>query len=197
MPVPGYNFKRNLMGTIHWICLIVSGSVGMTLVFLNGCTGSPQQVSVNGRAEQIIEGFEVRHTVMGRPEWKLTADRARVFEEKSMAMAEQPYVYFYEEGVLSSTMRSDHARLHTDTSDIDAWGEVIIQSKKNGTRLETARVYYRSETGTMVSHEPVTLYRKNSIVTGSGMESAADLSSIIIKNQKVEIINTDEKRENN
>jgi len=118
----------------------------------------------------------------------LTADHAKVFEQKNSALTDKPVIKFYDEKQLSSTLKAKHAQLNMKTFDIEAWGDVIIISGQKESQLETTRVFYVSEEKKMFSNEPVRLIQKDSITTGDGMESNVGMTSIIIKNQKVEIL---------
>lgn len=157
------------------------------LIFIS-CSKPEHEAGRSAGPDQILEGFEVNHTINGVLVWSLYSEHTNVFEEKKLAYADNPVIKFYEEGNLSSTMKSDKGVLHIDSSDIEAWDNVVIVSQKEASRLETERAYYKAEVDKIFSDEKVVFYREDSITTGTGMESNADLSSMIIKNQKVEIL---------
>ncbi|MFH1379002.1 MAG: LPS export ABC transporter periplasmic protein LptC [bacterium] len=159
----------------------------LSACYFVSCDNTSDLPRDGGRPNQVLKGFEVNHTNEGRLEWNLYADTAKIYEEQNIAFAEKPVIKFYDEGSLSSIMQSEHGKLYIESSNIEAWGNVVIHSHKEGSRLETNRAYYKADADKIISDELVRFYREDSITTGTGMESRADLSSIIIKNQKVEI----------
>ena len=158
-------------------------------LLLTSCTkisASAKQDQQTAMPTQAIEKFVVKETSGAKPNWILEAASAEINDVQKMAYLVSPNVKFYEKGEYSSTLVADTGRINMETYDI--WGDknCIITTTK-GERLETKNLKYLSSTKKIVTDDNVLLLREKEKITGTGMEATPDLSSIIIKKQKVEM----------
>ncbi len=143
--------------------------------------------------EQAIEKFSVTETEEGKPHWVLEASTAQIMEKEKKVLLQMPRISFYQNGEYVSTLVAAKGRINTGNYDIWAEGPCTIDTAK-GERLETSNLHYRSDIQKIVTDDKVTLTREDEVVKGQGMEATPDLSSIIIRKQRVEVSPSGTKR---
>ena len=136
--------------------------------------------------EQAIEKFSVTETEGGKPHWVLEASSAQIMELEKKVLLQMPRVRFYQKGEYVSMLVAAKGRINTANYDIWAEGKCTMDTAK-GERLDTRNLHYRSDIQKIVTDDKVTLTRKDEVIYGQGMEATPDLSSIIIKKQRVEV----------
>jgi lipopolysaccharide export system protein LptC len=137
-------------------------------------------------------------------QWELRSPVATTVTRENKITAKKPVISMFQEGTLSTTIRSESGFMNSATNkpgtppappigigsvaleagDAYLVGNVVAVST-TGTTLETEWVHYKSQVDLIVSTAPVKLTRDDSITTGIGMEASSDLNRVRIFNQKV------------
>lgn len=131
--------------------------------------------------DETIMQFTTEESDSGRVRWRLTAPRADRYTSRNVFLMDDPTIEFYDEfGLLQTTLTSEHGEYSQVTSDLLAYGDVVVVSVQ-GDVLETDSLQYLNEEDKIVSDSFVRLRRGDDIVTGYGLECDHTLDSVDIK----------------
>jgi len=146
--------------------------------------------------DQVISGFGLTETSMGRKDWHMEAEKAYVFEKRNVLETDVVEVTFFDEdGSVRSVLKADYARINRSTDDMEARGNVVVTGA-DGVKLETEALNWQSETRQIASDDSVTVYRNDDILSGWGFRGDPDLGSFrILKDMKATIRARDESKE--
>jgi len=167
---------------------------------LTGCAGDDPDRVAGKRSkplpDQVISGFGLTETSMGRKDWHMEAEKAYVYEKRNILETEVVEVTFFDEdGSIRSVLKADYARLNRSTDDMEARGNVVVTGA-DGVKLETQALTWQSESRQIASDDSVTVYRNEDILTGWGFRGDPDLGSFrILKDMKATIRARDESKE--
>jgi LPS export ABC transporter protein LptC len=161
--------------------------IAMSLLLTVGCSKSENKTEQKVQPEQVIKNFSAFETREGKKHWKLVAEEAKIFETKNLATLKNFSISFYSEDgkKISATLKAPSGKIYTNNNDFFTEGKTIIKTEKE--KLECENVAYKSSLNKIFSDSNVKLIRQDAIVTGKGIEATPDLSSIIIKENLVEI----------
>jgi LPS export ABC transporter protein LptC len=153
-------------------------TIVLVVLTLSGCRREDTSLSPpqGDMPDQIIEDFFLIETDGEEVVWKLTAERAEIYNEQHRADITTVKVDFYEEGEYTSTLTSDTGEIDTITNDMVAKGNVVVNSMKEGAVLKTDELMWQSHTGLIVSEYPVTMERGEGIINGQGFTATPGLS---------------------
>jgi LPS export ABC transporter protein LptC len=157
-----------------------------------GCSGDDgaQQVSTRDRPlpDQVISGFSLTETAMGKKDWHMDAHKAYIFEKRNILEADSIKVTFYDQaGEVRSFLKADYGRLNRSSDDMVASGNVVVTSS-DGVVLETKTLRWESEARKIVSEDSVRIVREQDVLTGWGFRGDPDLGSFrIMRNMKATI----------
>ncbi|MCP4228739.1 MAG: LPS export ABC transporter periplasmic protein LptC [bacterium] len=161
---------KNILPVIYIVIII---SIGLSGCRRNETSLSPPQEDM---PDQVIEDFFLIETEGEEVVWKLTANRAEIYNDAHRAEITTVKVDFYEEGEYTSTLTSDTGEIDTITNDMVARGNVVVNSMKEGAVLKTDELMWQSHTGLIVSEYPVTMERGDGIIKGKGFTATPGLS---------------------
>jgi len=167
---------------------------------LTGCAGDDPDRVAGKRSkplpDQVISGFGLTETSMGRKDWHMEAEKAYVYEKRNVLETDVVEVTFFDEdGSIRSVLKADYARLNRSTDDMEARGNVVVTGA-DGVKLETQALNWQSESHQIASDDSVTVYRNEDILTGWGFRGDPDLGSFrILKDMKATIRARDESKE--
>ena len=155
-------------------------------VSLPGCRRDDGSLSppLENVPDQIIEEFFLIETEGEEVVWKLTAERAEIYNDEHRAEITEVKIDFYEEGEYTSTLTSDTGEIDTITNDMVARGHVVVNSMKEGAVLKTDELMWQSHTGLIVSEYPVTMERGDGIIKGQGFTATPGLSEFKTKDME-------------
>ncbi|MDD5772894.1 MAG: LPS export ABC transporter periplasmic protein LptC [bacterium] len=164
---------------------------GISVIFLS--CGKDEKISfvenkVKG-PQLVIDKFSITATNMGKTEWIFHARKAVVFEDKNLIDADEINIDFFidkkgEE--ISSHLVAIKGNVNTKTNDMEAVGAVVLTSG-SGNTLFTEKVKWLSAAQKFFTEEAVKVEKKDSIITGIGMEADPNLENVrIFKDVKVE-----------
>lgn len=152
------------------------------LAALAACSGKEAREASPGIS--LLKGLSVSETDAAGRKWALDSSAARMDEKKGLMYFTSPLIKVYQNDALSSEITSRNGFLQMKEKEAQLTGDVRVNSKKDGMRLETTRLFYSSARGKIWTEEPVTIYQDRSIIKGRGFAANPDLSEIEIRHQE-------------
>ncbi len=131
--------------------------------------------------EQTINKFTVVQTKMGKEEWKMEAQSAKIDEKEESCIVDKPWVEIYDEGEVVSVLSADKGITYSDTGNMEIEGNVEIHSLVNDIKIRTQKMRWDSNKKLIISDDFIEEERENIFITGWGLEATPDLSKIVIK----------------
>lgn len=157
-----------------------------SLVFLAlalaGCSDADVREAAPGIS--LLKNFSMAETAAGASSWRLDAETGRLDEKKGVITFSAPRITFYDQDIISSEITSRTGSLQMLKKNAELTDEVEVNSKKDGMRLLTAKLYYSSGRAKIWTGEPVTIYKGRTVITGRGFTANPDLSEIEIQHQE-------------
>jgi len=161
--------------------------IATSLLLTVGCNKPENKTEQKIQPEQVIKNFSAFETREGKKYWKLVAEEAKIFETKNLATLKNFSINFYSENgeKISAILKAPAGKIDTNNNDFFTEGKTIIKTENE--ILECENITYKSSLNKIFSDSRVKLTRKDAIVKGKGIEATPDLSSIIIKENLVEV----------
>ncbi len=131
--------------------------------------------------DQTINKFTVVQTKMGKEEWKLEAQTAKIDEKEESCIVYKPWVEIYDEGEVVSVLSADKGMICSDTGNMEVEGNVEIHSLVNDIKIRTQKIRWDSKKELIISDDFIEEERENVFITGWGLEATPDLNKIVIK----------------
>jgi len=164
------------------------GVLACSLLLTQGC-GRRRALSPSGSSgelpDQEVGDFAVTETDEGKPQWKLYAGYAALYNARNLIQVRGVHVDFYDDrGERSSVLTAREGELNERTHNMTARGSVVLQATE-GTRLSTEELRFMNrENKILVPVEQlVRVERTGDILTGYGFESDPDLRHYEFKHQ--------------
>ena len=160
------------------------GIVMLVILFsvLCGCREMEESsVEERHRPTQVAEGFTLTETISGEKVWCLKADKALSYEDEDLIKIYGVTIEFYKEGGHYSTLTSEEGIYHTSTADMEAFGEVVVESEEG--RLETDRLNWVAKEEKIRTDDYVKITKGETVITGRGLESDPRLESVKIEKE--------------
>jgi LPS export ABC transporter protein LptC len=126
---------------------------------------------------QVIDDFTLTETDGEYISWRLKADRADIYDYTNEAKVFVVHVDFYEEGEYSSTLTSREGTIDLLRHNMEARGDVVLVSRKDGAVLKTEELNWDSDEGRIYSDAYCTLERGRSVIRGQGFKATPGLES--------------------
>jgi len=142
---------------------------------------SPRVAGKKSTAEQAIENFTLTHTSKGEKEWELEADRAEIYKTEGKTIVQVLKIKFYDQGKITSILTAREGVLHSQSGDMEVRGDVVVTSEEEGTTLKTESLRWDANRKKIVTDDLVRQERRNTIITGQGLESDPQLEKVVIK----------------
>jgi len=144
--------------------------------------------------EQVLNKFSAYGTKEGKKIWYLTAEKAYVYESKNIALLEKFNVKFFKTdkntnlptNQISSVIKSNSGEMDIGKNDFHTIGKTTVITADNEI-LECEDLKYVDREKKIFTDSSVVITRKDSVIKGKGLEATPDLSSVIVKNNRVEI----------
>lgn len=167
--------------------------VGVGIVILNSSCGKEEKISFvenNLKGPQlVINKFSITATNSGKIEWIFYARKAVVFEDKNLVEADEIKIDFFldKKGKeISSHLTAKKGNVNTKSNDMEAEGNVVLTAE-SGNTLFTEKVKWISAAQKFSTEDAVKVEKKDSVITGIGMEADPNLENVrILQNVKVE-----------
>jgi lipopolysaccharide export system protein LptC len=117
-------------------------------------------------------------TKNGIKEWSLDAGSVQFMNEKNQAFFKDLAVTFYLQDGLPVYLTADEGVLKTDSNDIEAFGNVVVQ--KNDYRLNTEKIQYEHHRRVIFAVKPVK-------ITARAFDLEANSMTFYLKTKKTEL----------
>jgi len=167
--------------------LFVGGGIllaGAFFLYVLGA-GHKEEVALKVLSDRVdLQIKDFHYTEVGNPDltWEINADRARYIKKDDVTLFENVTVKIVFSGGGVYTLTGRNGSLHTDTKDIDIYGNVVVLSDGGG-RFETASLHYTHNDGDGMIHtkDVVRMTRPGTDVRGIGM-------NLSLKSRKVTLL---------
>jgi LPS export ABC transporter protein LptC len=126
---------------------------------------------------QVIDDFTLTETDGEYISWRLKADRADIYDYANEAKVFVVLVDFYEEGTYSSTLTAREGTIDLLRHNMQARGDVVLVSRKDGAVLKTEELNWNADEGRIYSEAYCTLERGRSVIRGQGFKATPGLES--------------------
>lgn len=154
-----------------------------------GCSEeSNYQKRKEKKPEQILERFTAFESKDGIKIWKLVAKEAQIFESESNTNLKDFIVTFFKSDGKSvdAVLQAPSGEMDMRVNNFKTQGRTIVKNSIKEV-LECTDLYYNAKDKKIYSDSDVRLTRADSIVKGKGFEATPDLSSVIIKENVVNV----------
>ncbi|MFQ5746468.1 MAG: LPS export ABC transporter periplasmic protein LptC [Gemmatimonadota bacterium] len=138
------------------------------------------------RADQVMVGLEHFMTREGVRRAHLLADTARFFPDESRIQLRGLRITFFNAGgEPQSTLRAREGVYDTETTDMEASGDVVVVNESAGRRLETARIAYDVEDDVLRGDTTFVFRRGESTTRGSSFVSDPSMDRVRLSRPQV------------
>ena len=157
-------------------------SLAFLALALTACSDADVREAAPGIS--LLKNFSMAETAAGASNWRLDAETGRLDEKKGVITFSAPRIKFYDKDIVSSEITSRNGSLQMLEKNAELTDEVEVNSRKDGMRLLTAKLYYSSARAKIWTGEPVTIYKGRTVIKGRGFTANPDLSEIEIQHQE-------------
>jgi len=165
---------------------------------LGGCAEEPPAVRlapITGGAEEptmLFEGFRMTSTRDAAVEWEFAARSAQIYEKIHLAKAQDIKMIYWQKGKAVSTLTAHRGIINTENNDMRAEEQVEMISAE-GVRLTTERLDWNHQLQRLRTDLPVRVERRNSVLTGVGLEADSELKHVnVLADVKITIPSLDD-----
>ena len=154
----------------------------LLLAALGACSGKEQGVAAPGVS--LVKNFSVAESDAVSSHWRLDAESAVLLDKEGLMRFIAPRIKFYDGDSISSEITSKFGIMRTKVKAAELTGNVEVNSRKDGMRLKTTKLFYSSARGKIWTEEPVTIYKDRTVIKGRGFTANPDMSEIEIEHQE-------------
>jgi LPS export ABC transporter protein LptC len=171
-----------------WILAVAALVITIAIVgfiFLKQRSSTPLATEATqgmSQADLQMEGLEYVQTRDGAKEWVLSASSAHFLKTQNEADLENVRITFYPKNGGEVVMTSEKGRFNTSTQDIQAWGNVHVESE-DGYEFTTSAVNYQAQTRVITSDQQVFFSGPQFQVEGRGLKIELESGKLNILNQ--------------
>ena len=161
---------------------------------LTGCgdaerTSAPAPVSL---PDQVVDRFVLTETVVGAPQWSVTAPQAIEVAGGTITILRPRLVTYEENGEIASTLQADTAIVNRLTHDMRAHGHVVMRNT-NGVTVQADSLSWLNAARQVRTLSTVRIRKGESVLYGRGFESDANLHSYrILGDLRAHVVTSDE-----
>lgn len=167
------------MRTLNLLCAALLFSVGCEKP-LDADKGKAEN-----RPSLVFEGFQAFGTRGQVREWKALAEKAEVYNERHLAVAQNLQLDYYQKGKVISVLKADRGEIDTETQNVMAEGNVVLRAD-NGVVLKTSQLAWDHSKEQIHTQKAVRVYRKDTVMTGIGLISDRNLGSVeVLKDVRI------------
>ncbi len=153
----------------------------ITLSFLS-CNRTKENTSnkkITTTSKEDAEKFVLVDSRGNNRNWVLRAEKANNFGD-SIKLYVLSVDFYDAEGKYNSTLTADSGVVFSPSGDMKAINNVEVTSR-DSTKLKTDNLRWNNKRKKIITDDEVEITKKNSVITGKGMESDANLEHIEIK----------------
>lgn len=157
---------------------------GITLALFIGYRRISKQApglisAVQNQAKISLGKVHQTATRNGVKEWTLDARSADVINAKQQAIFQDLSITFFLKNNTKVYLTSDQGILHTDSNDIEVFGNVVVQN--NSYQLKTEILHYKHKERILFTEVPVDIISQTARITGDSMSHNLDANKTILK----------------
>lgn len=156
------------------------------LLMLAGCAGDKKAspaAAGGDMPDQEVNEFVLTETDAGKPQWTLYARYAATYTTRSLVVARDIRVDFFDDkGARSSELTAHEGEIQQQTRDMTARGNVVLRTSE-GTRMTTEEMHFSNERQLITSDKRVRVERQGDVLEGVGFQSDPDLHQVEFKTQ--------------
>ncbi|TSA52730.1 MAG: LPS export ABC transporter periplasmic protein LptC [Planctomycetaceae bacterium] len=163
--------------------LLVLIGLSVVCVWLKEGIKAKEDVLLKIMSEKIdLQVRDVHYTEVGDPDsiWEINADTARYAKKEDLVFFDNVRVKLIMSDGRTFVMTGKTGRLHTDTKDMEVFGNVEVTSDK-GDRFTTDHLNYSSSDKKVYTDKRVTMKNPQIEISGIGM-------TLSMKNEKVTLL---------
>ena len=157
----------------------------LLLLALAACSDEGPREAAAGVS--LLKSFSMAEAAAGAFTWRLDAETGRLDEKKGVIIFTAPRIKFFTKDLVSSEITSRSGLLRMQEKSAELTDEVEVNSKTDGMRLQTTKLYYSSARAKIWTEEPVTIYKGRTVIRGRGFTANPDLSEIEIRHQETRL----------
>jgi LPS export ABC transporter protein LptC len=170
-------------------CFIMRKYFYFILFIFIGCTQkeNTQPLEYEGPLQE-AENVELSYTENQLVKVKMKTPLLYEFKTGDREFPKGIYLEFYDEtGILSSTLRADHAYYFKSEDKWRARGKVEVVNQEKNEQLNTEELFWFPAKEEILSEKFVTIRQQQTILYGEGLRAKQDMSSYTITDPQGEI----------
>ncbi len=129
-----------------------------------------------------ISDIHYSRTRDGHVEWVLDADSAASFKSEDLMVFDSVRLAFYGDDVTLYTLKAREGQFSESTGEIDAMGDVLVESVDGSYRLTTDSLKYSSKSRRITTDDQVEIVTDGMVVEGTGLVVEIDKEKLFILN---------------
>ncbi|MBX2946634.1 MAG: LPS export ABC transporter periplasmic protein LptC [Cyclobacteriaceae bacterium] len=153
------------------------------ILLLDGCgkTDAVQPLEYDGPQRE-AEKVEMHYSENEVVKVRMLADLVYEYQVGDREFPKGIYMEFFNElGVLSSTLRANHAYYSKKDNTWKATGKVEVINLEKNEQLNTEELFWRPDKEQIYTESFVTIRMQTEVIYGEGLEAKQDMSSYTIK----------------
>lgn len=153
------------------------------ILLLDGCgkTDAVQPLEYDGPQRE-AEKVEMHYSENEVVKVRMLADLVYEYQVGDREFPKGIYMEFFnEQGVLSSTLRANHAYYSKKDNTWKATGKVEVVNLEKNEQLNTEELFWRPDKEQLYTESFVTIRMQTEVIYGEGLEAKQDMSSYTIK----------------
>ena len=152
---------------------------------LSACSGDPTKLGEAVReGASLMTGVKFSQVNDNQRQWTLTSKTARFEDGETKIFFDNPRMDLFKNDSLASKLEAETGFLNMIQKDAQLQKDVRVESKTDGMRLLTTRLFFSSEKNKIWTDDPVEIYKGNTVTQGRGFTANPDLSEIAITHQE-------------
>jgi LPS export ABC transporter protein LptC len=160
----------------------VKKTIILFLFLLLSCNDKEKESSSSFETKQVIKRFELTETVKGLVNFHIEANKALVYEDKTIVYG--VVLNFYKNGVPYATLTSDSGIIFASTNDMVALGNVRVKGIE-GMELKTETLnWIKKEEKIKTKDKVIIITKDKKRIEGRDFESDPGLTQIKLKETK-------------
>lgn len=156
-------------------------SILATICCFLSCPPNKNPSNAESLPSQIVTDFTLFESASGMKLYRLTAEKAFIYDETEKISVNKPFIIFYnEDGSVSSTLTALSGRVNSRSSDLFAQDSVVVITS-DSTILHTDSLVWKNFEQLITTDAWVKIESRQGLIEGQGLISDAALKKIEIK----------------
>lgn len=126
---------------------------------------------------KVFENIHAYYSDSANVKMQMTAPKHEVYENQDQVYPDGVYIELFDDvKVVSTIIKSKEAFYYEKLKQYKLIGEVVVESKESGDKLNTEELYLESATGKIHTESFVTIISEGEVHTGEGLVSNGNFS---------------------